>query len=293
MGVPETTASHKQMILALAICLATSPLRMISEWKAPQQMPFERVHAVVRTPNEYYVGGLKGLVKGAPGQWQSIDERPVKQLLHVNLSIWVLYGDGSVDKIAYLKGNLFYDFLMGSVKRPWGSCLAESSNNVIIGGHGGWITRGDHLIETYRKELDGQVVTAVCDRDGTLWFGTQKNGLFRYTNGDMKRFGFAAGLPDSWVTTMLSCNGGLYVGMADGGIVRKENDRFVPFDSPCRKVRLLTSFNGKLAVGGMEGCWIQDGTGWQQLSTEEATCLTVINKRIAVGSPTGLKWFSN
>jgi hypothetical protein len=281
------------MILSAILCLASSPLRLDSEWTAPTQLPFERVHAITRMYPETYIGGLRGLYQGREGHWTKIDERPVKQMAVLQKSVWVLFGDGSVDKLDPAQNRLLYDILGGSAKRPWTSTIYSDPKGVVLGGLGGWVERGDNMSEIYRKELDGDVVTSVARTEGDLWIGTQKKGLFAYNGGQLRRFGFAAGLPDSWVTAMAYFDKQLYVGMADGGVVRKVGDKFILFDSPCRKVRFLAAFDGSLAVGGMEGCWIHDRSGWQQLSSEETTCLTVVDGKLVVGSPRGIRWWTN
>lgn len=280
------------MILTLAICFLSSPLREHSEWTAPSQLPFERAHAIVRVDAETYIGGLRGLYKGGEGNWSKLDERPVKQMVVHEESVWVLYGDGSLDKIEPRANRLIFDVLNGNAKRPWTSCLYRDSKGVVLGGLGGWIERGDRSIETYRKELGNDVVTSICRTESDLWIGTQRRGVFSFNHAGVRRFGFAAGLPDSWVTAALYFKKQLLVGVADGGIVRKSGDKFVTFDSPCRKVRFLAEYKRRLVVGGMEGCWVHDGKGWQQLSSEETTCLSFISGKLAVGSPTSLRWWS-
>jgi hypothetical protein len=109
------------MILPIALCILAGPLRLEGKWAAPAHLPFERVHAVAKTPGDYYVAGIKGLVKGQPGKWKQVDERPIRQMVHNGESIWVLFGDGSVDKIEYKRGRLVFEVLTGRFKRPWGS----------------------------------------------------------------------------------------------------------------------------------------------------------------------------
>jgi len=280
------------MILTLAICLLSSPLREHSVWTAPSQLPFQRVHAIARVDSETFIGGLRGLYKGGEGNWTKLDERPVKQMVVDRESIWVLYGDGSLDKIEPRTNRLVFDVLNGNAKRPWTSCLYRDSKGVVLGGLGGWIERGGRTAETYRKEFGDDVVTSLCRTESDLWIGTQRKGLFSFNDFGLRRFGFAAGLPDSWITATLYFKKHLLVGVADGGIVQKLGNKFISFESPSRKVRFLAEFHGRLVVGGMEGCWVQDGTNWQQLSTEETTCLSLLADKLAVGSPTSLRWWS-
>lgn len=280
------------MIWAVAICLAASPLRLDSEW-APPHLPFARTHDIAATgPGSYAIGGLRGLYRGKPGSWHRVDERPVKQLAESGGAVWALFGDGSVDKLDFGADRLVFDVMSGRLKRPWVASLTPTANSLLCGGSGGWAEIGKASLETYPKELEGQVVTAIAKTGGTVWIGTQRRGLFAFGGGKSGRFGFAAGLPDSWVTALLPTANGLVVAVADGGLVRISNGKVQPLPSPSNKPRLLAAFQGRVVVGGMEGCWIQNGQAWQPLSMEETTCLTVLDGKLAVGSPHKLQWWS-
>jgi len=280
------------MIWAVAICLAGSPLRLDSEWAPPNYLPFARTHAVAATgPGAYAIGGLRGLYRGKPGSWQKVDERPVKQLVQSGGSVWALFGDGSVDKLDFDTDRLVFDVMSGRLKRPWVASLTPTASGLLCGGSGGWAELAKASVETYPKELEGQVVTAIARTGGTVWVGTQRKGLFAFSGGKSQRFGFAAGLPDSWVTALLPTSDGLVVAVADGGLVRISDGKVQPIPSPSKRPRLLAQFRSRLVVGGMEGCWLQDGKSWQQLSSEETTCLTAIGDKLAVGTPYKLMWW--
>jgi len=281
------------MIWAVAICLAASPLRLESEWARPSQLPFDRTHAIVGSgPGDYTIGGLRGLYQGRPGDWRQIDDRPVKQIVQIDDAIWVLFGDGSVDKIDYRTNRLVFDVMAGRLKRPWVASLSADRTGLLCGGSGGWAELGSKSLELYPKDLEGQVVTAISRTGGTVWVGTQRKGLFAFSGGNSKRFGFAAGLPDSWVTALRPTSEGLVVSVADGGLVRFAEGRLQPLASPTGKPRLLIQYRNRLVVGGMDGCWIQDRRSWQQLSNEETTCLSVLGGRLAVGTPRRLAWWN-
>lgn len=280
------------MILAIAVCLVSRPLQLESEWAAPNQLPFERVHSVVKVAGDLYIGGLKGLVRGSPGKWQQIDDRSVRRVAALGDSVWVLFGDGSIDKIEPKQDRLVFDVLKGRVKRPWASSINTDESQVQIGLLGGWVQVDAKTEERYLPELDKQTIfTMHKTPTGNLWVGTQRKGLFSIGPKGVKRYGFAAGLSDSWVTGVTSISDKLYAGLADGGLVVKTGEKFVELDSPCRKVRFLTSFRGRLVVGGMEGCWVQSEGGWQELAQGETTCISLVDGKLIVGSPTGIKWW--
>jgi len=102
------------MILVAALVLSSRPLQPVADWTAPQSLPFARVHSIAKMGSRYLVGGLKGLAQGNPDRWQQIDERPVRDGAASEGSLWVLFGDGSVDKLEPSANRLVFDALKGA-----------------------------------------------------------------------------------------------------------------------------------------------------------------------------------
>lgn len=288
------------MIVALALAALSCPpldgegrpsppnLTLEEAWTAPAELPIARVNAWIRHRDEQWMGGLGGLYRGKPGNWAKIDDRPVKEIAESGEALWVLFGDGSVDKLEPRSDRLFYDVLKEASKRPWAACIGLSGDGLRFGGLGGWIDRGRKPSESFPKAMEGDVVTVALGD----YLGTQKHGLFRWRNGKLDRYGFAAGVADSWITSLakLPSKDEVVVGLADGGVVTGV-DRFRPLNQPSQKVRKLAVYAGRLVVGGMEGCFIQSGSDWQRLTDQETTCVAVDGKRLGVGTPTGLSWW--
>lgn len=290
------------MMLSLmaAALLAPPPLALQERWKAPQDLPIARVHGYFEVGKQRYLAGIEGLYR-KEAQWERIDERPVREMMLSN-AVWVLYGDGSVDKLDHQEGRLYFDVMAGAAKRPWVSCLGPIGDGVGFGGNGGWMVRGParapKLSEFYPPELKGDVVTAISGGIGprgiTTYVGTQKHGLFEFSKGNVKRYGFAAGLPDSWVTALSPGRGQLVVALADGGLVRiGKAGKVEPMPQPETRVRKLMSFRDGLVVGGMSGCWFGWGTSWQKLTEEETTGLAYRDgfQSLGVCTPTGITWW--
>ena len=265
--------------------------------------PYPRVHGYASVNGVGYVGGLRGMARGTPGKWQILSRSAVRQVEQVGDSIWVLYGSGAVDKIEPRLDRLTYDVLAGAAKRPWTSCLSSRGDTVYFGGLGGWAEKTPkRLVEHYPKEMDGQVVTAICAIGDTVWLGTQ-NGLFRVRGDSVVRFGLGAGLPDPWVTSLVEDYGQVLAGLADGGLVRVR-DKVATEPCPTKKVlRLAWWPNGKvidaegktypfmsLVVGGLDGTWVRNhDRTWRQIDGREATCLTVLGRSLYLGTPQGLR----
>jgi hypothetical protein len=279
------------MTLVAALLLAGGPLRLVSTWTAPGDLPFARIHGIAKVGPHLFVGGLAGLARRGDKLWELIDDRPVREVTTSGDSIWVLFGDGSVDKVEPLTNRLTYDVMKSASKRPWVASLAASSTGLLFGGLGGWSSRSGEFKERYPKELEGQVITSVFETSDGLWLGTQRGGLFQVVGTRIKRFGFSAGIPDSWVTALVEHRGRLVVGVADGGIVAISKGKVSPLTTTIDRVRKLAVFNGNLVVGGMDGASVQVGTEWQKLSGEETTSITVMDGMLGLGSPKGVSWW--
>ena len=66
------------------------------------------------------------------------------------------------------------------------------------------------------------------DRDGNLWIGTERSGLFRWRNGESRRYDRNDGLPNNNIRSLLADNdGALWIGTLDGGLCRLKENRIV------------------------------------------------------------------
>ena len=76
-------------------------------------------------------------------------------------------------------------------------------------------------------EIGDIVSTLLQDREGNLWVAGSFGILTRSTNGKLRRFGSADGLPDNFVRSLWEDrDGNLWAG-TDGGLARLERGRFV------------------------------------------------------------------
>lgn len=253
------------------------------------ELPFPRVHGIARSGSRYVVGGIEGLVIGAPGDWKEISGEPVRQLLQAGEDVWILYGSGAVDKLT-ASGELFSDVLHGAARRPWTSSMAASPGGLLLGGLGGWVQKGTAFVEKYPAALSGEVTTAILAKGESLLVGTQGKGLLRIDQGREAWLNPGTGLLDTWVTA-LCLNGGTPVAAtATAGLFEIRGNRAHKISSPSDKLRHLTVYKGRLVAGALDGAWIRNGSNWEELETDslETTCLTVIGSGLWVGTPRGL-----
>ncbi|MEQ1932691.1 MAG: hypothetical protein ABL962_02255 [Fimbriimonadaceae bacterium] len=233
------------------------------------------------------VGGLQGLFRLDGNVWKKLDDRPVKDIAATEGQVWILYGDGSVDKIDTKTGRVYFDVLAAAAKRPWTSSLAVSGEKVLFGGHGGWVTKSTSgFTERYPTDISGDVVTCLAPTSSGVMVGTQKHGLYAVSAKKLMHFGFAKGLPDTWVTSMVATTGGAFaVGLAEAGVVELRKGRLRKLECPITRVRKVLMFRGRLVVGGMDGVVIQSASDWERLTDEECTCLTQTDGKLIVGTP--------
>jgi hypothetical protein len=260
----------------------------------PSDLPFARLHGFARaSAGRWVAGGIPGLRIGSPGKWETVSQEPVRQIARLGRDVWVLYGSGAIDKLDVANERLFYDVLHESVKRPWASCLAAAGDRLLIGTEGGWIEKGKDLVERYPPRLSRLIVTAISATGEERWIGTQTQGLFHYNKGSLSHPGSAAVLGDPWVTAVLPVGKDkILVGTASEGLFEVSPRSCVRRESPTMKPRFINLWHGRLVIGGLDGCWVQEGNGWKRLSSDETTGLSIVDEGLWVLTPLGATRYS-
>lgn len=255
-------------------------------------LPMQRAHGLVLNGSEWVVGGLQGLFRGKAGAWEKLDDRAVRKMVTSGSEAWVLFGDGSIDKLDLATNRLYYDVLAGAVKRPWTSSISPGSGGLIFGGYGGWIKKdAKGVSERYLAELKDEIVTDVAEWKGAIWLGTHRRGMFRISGKKIERFGFARGLLDPWVTGLMVHRGSLYVGTATAGVYRLVDRKLAKVEVPVETPRFMSVFGNRLVIGGTLGTWAEGESGWQKLFDEECAFLHVIGGRLYAGTPASVRVF--
>jgi hypothetical protein len=265
------------------------------QWRAealPGSLPLARPHGLAKVGPQWVIGGLQGLWMGAPGRWEEVDRVPVRQILGDGTVVWVLYGNGALDKLEPALDRRHPDVLHGAAKRPWGSCLGWAGRTLLVGGDGGWIEKqGDRFVERYPAELRGQVVTAIVGMGDRRYVGTQKGGLFRFVGDRVSVFNPGNGLKDPWVTALSLTPDRLLIATSGAGLFSLRSEAIQPLASPSVRPRSLAHAGDRLIVGAMDGAWVRRGsTGWQPFAVEgeEVTALTETDGKTIVVTAAGV-----
>ena len=180
-----------------------------------------------------------------------------------------------------------------------------------LGGtyEGNGVTRYDPSAAEGRKFVnfttaDGlagnEVVTAIEDRRGYLWFGTRQGGLSRCDGGRLALFTQADGLAGSDAHALLEdSRGRIWIGTT-GGLSRYDGDGFASFTTEDGLVgndirSLLEDSRGRIWIGATLGLSRYDGDGFASFTTEDGlvgsdvrSLLEDSRGRIWIGATRGL-----
>ena len=259
----------------------------------PTLMPVNRPTGVACVDGVFVVGGMNGLYVGKPSAWRQVASDAIRQVARVGSDIWVVHGNGAMDKLDTANDRLYPDVMTGASMRPWTSCITPAGASLLCGGIGGWVEWGSDSQDAYPSELTGEVITAIAAKGDVRWVGTEQSGVFRFDAKARHQWNPGNGLYDSWVTSFCWAKDGLIVGTMHAGLYQIERDTIRPVNCPTKRVTHLVRWHGELVVGGMDGCWLQHGSTWKSLSDygEETTSLSEVDGRLCVTTASGIAFF--
>jgi len=145
--------------------------------------------------------------------------------------------------------------------------FAQTPDNYLwIGTSGGLVRFDGARFVTFENApaRDSSIFCLTVSRDGSLWAGTDGNGLLRYHNGIFRRYSAREGLTNDFVRAIYQdSRGQLWVG-TDNGLFRLQGDRLVRVDGdgviPALAVHAIREDSaGNVWVGGSTVLMIQDG----------------------------------
>lgn len=216
--------------------------------------------------------------------------------------LYVRYATGALD---VFDGQRWRPaFSPSAPPRPQVYALATDGRRLLVGGWAGWAAWDGQTWEMHYKdpELAGQVITAIgADVAGTVWLGTQKQGIFRWNNGTYEHDHEAQGLTDDWATCFNLDEKAPLVGTYAGGLLeRKSGGRYAVTLHPEKfAVRSVVHWaDGRAVAATPLGIFVQNGKTWTLLAPtqtggQEAQAILPTPTGLWVGTRTGLAFVTN
>lgn len=172
-------------------------------------------------------------------------------------SLWI----GTRSGLSRFAGGKIVPFSTSiKLPHPVVTALAEDhTGRLWIGTLGGLLTYKDGQLAAPPAGIPSDHILGLyTSQDGTMWIGTNENGLYAYRFGRLLHYGPAEGLPSSQINVVFEDKSGtMWIGTVDRGVGRFREGRF---DFPAGEPSLLggiSSFvedrEGNLWVGASSG----------------------------------------
>jgi signal transduction histidine kinase/ligand-binding sensor domain-containing protein/CheY-like chemotaxis protein len=177
-------------------------------WEEAEGLPHYSINTVAQGADGYlYLGTYYGLVRFDGIQFRVFDKTNTPQLPSNQIStlavdqrgaLWIGTSRGLVE----FHNGVFRTITEAPIAGLWVRVLIPSKDVLWVGtGSDGVYQRRDGRFQQYGAK--GENVRAMAlDTHGELWAGTH-NGLWRFANGQVERFGKKDGLPDDRVLSVL------------------------------------------------------------------------------------------
>jgi signal transduction histidine kinase/ligand-binding sensor domain-containing protein len=226
----------------------------------------------------------KGFYKLIDNRWQKMEGLPTdtskvyKQLIQANQA-WYALADSSI--AMYMGGTRVASVDMADGESK--SICADKNGNIWVGmPKGVRVFNGKDLsvIAKYTAASgfsDNSVNDLFCDVEGNLWFATDGDGVFKFSDGVFGRYDKSNGLPGKIVMGLArKQNGSLYIATREGGLASFDLDskKITPIDvSPLNGdgINCITLNKvGELLLGKLNaGAMLYNGRQWQTIRLKQ------------------------
>ncbi len=286
-----------------------------ADWQAktiPDSLPSADIQSVVRYQGALWAATLdQGLLRLPLGTEKSVWEivnglrsQAPRNLVIFQDRIYVREATGDMDVCDAQGCRAAFPHDPQAPKQIYS--VATDGKRLFLGGWEGWGATDGTTWERHfhRPELAGEPVTAIArSDDGTVWLGTQRQGLFAYQNDTVKHYYESQGLTDDWITSLAVWDNRLLVGTYTGGLLEKQGDRFAVLLQPqgmAIRAIVRQPDTGKALVATPLGVYAEPSTSgpWQLMDplktgTAEAQCLLPDDGGFWIGSRTRLVFLPN
>ena len=206
--------------------------------------------------------------------------------------LWI--GTGSGIGLQESAGKLtFYGVASGIAGLPVYSIAQDAAGAVVLATQGGASRYDEKGGFGPITDLAGKRVNAVHrTSDGTLWFGTEQEGLFRLTREQFAQVTLPSGVPFRGIVVngiVSSPEGELWIATYDDGLWRQKAGQWQRVDAPLPTPRILALryLENSLWVGTRQGFARFDGRTWQSYSGD---ALPNPETLVIAPGPTGSVW---
>lgn len=276
-----------QLISALTI--------LSSGWTELPQIPIskfpaKRITGVAKKDDTWLVGTANGVYLGKPGgTWKQLTKNNIKAFYQQEEKTMALATNGRLDRFQLPFESVMFDVVGITGNRPWVNSVSISAKNQYWGLEGGYATKTLRGTQAFMiPSLKGVPVTAIAYRQSTYYLGTA-NGVY---SAKAKLATKIPGLSEP-VTALQQMADGVYVGFANTGLGAVVGGKLSRISSPVKAVRQLISWRSNLVVSSSEGAFVRENGKWNQLVKQECTGIIVLNDKLYICTPSGLRIFED
>ena len=244
----------------------TAPSWVHESWTVKDGLPVNSINAIIQDRVGYiWAATFDGLVRFDGIRFTvfnsaNSEQLPSNRIIQLkegrDRSLWLTTEQGHI--VRFRDGEFTNIPFVGGSSGVDGATLHEdSAGGVWVGtAEGLWTLRGDQLVRVGRGTIDARVSVLLRRRDGTLWVGTARAGVFRVVgDGSVERVAAPNVIPDYVGRMVEDSSGVLWVGGT--GALWRWRDRPVPV----KGVRLpfyaeeLVESNGVMYAGAVSGIY--------------------------------------
>jgi len=226
------SGAHAQGVSATSPASGLDARSWVHEsWTVKDGLPVNSINALVQDRTGYiWAATFDGLVRFDGMRFTvfnsaNSEELPSNRIIQLKEgrdgSLWLITEQGHV--VRFRDGRFTnIAFETGKPSPAIATLYVDSLGGVWVGTPDGlWTVQGDRLVRVGRGTLDARVTTIMQRRDGSVWVGTDRAGIFRVSS--------------------------------DHQVTKVETDPAVDMDFI---IRLVEDASGALWIGGNRGLWV-------------------------------------
>lgn len=137
----------------------------------------------------------------------------------------LFYIDKDTARVVQTKGGALYNI-------PFPTIAEGADGEIWMGSIAGAYSLKDSVLRRYTKEngfTDNTITSILADKEGSIWFGSDGQGLFRFSGAQFSILDEKSKLPGEQVMSFAPTpSGKLFIGTADAGLYYYDNGNVLP-----------------------------------------------------------------